>query len=54
MTQSILVEAARLVETDRHADYGHPEDDFKRIATIWSTLLEGNLKEILLQSMASH
>lgn len=47
MTQSILVEAARLVETDRHADYGHPEDDFKRIATIWSTLLEGNLKEDL-------
>ncbi len=47
MTQSILVEASRLVTKDRQDDYGHPEDDFKRIATIWSTLLGDNLKEDL-------
>ena len=43
MKQSILVEAARLVDTDRANDYGDPRDDFKRIATIWSTLLENKL-----------
>ena len=43
MKNSILVEAARLVDGDRQSDYGHPQDDFKRIATIWSTLLENKL-----------
>tara|TARA_Y100000361_G_scaffold152197_1_gene171120 strand:- start:939 stop:1220 length:282 start_codon:yes stop_codon:yes gene_type:complete len=43
MSQSILVEAARLVDGDRNADYGHPADDFNRIATIWSALLENKL-----------
>ena len=43
MNQSILIEAARLVDNDRAKDYGDPRDDFKRIATIWSTLLENKL-----------
>jgi hypothetical protein len=50
MTQSILIEAARLVDGDRQADYGHPADDFKRIATIWSTLLENKLNTNLTSS----
>ncbi len=50
MKQSILVEASRLVNTDRQADYGHPQDDFKRIATIWSALLENKLNVDLTPS----
>ena len=50
MSQSILVEAARLVDGDRNADYGHPTDDFKRIATIWSALLENKLNTDLTSS----
>ena len=30
MSNSILVEAARLVDGDRQQDYGHPQDDFKK------------------------
>jgi hypothetical protein len=51
MKQSILVEAARLVDTDRAQDYGDPRDDFKRIATIWSTLLENKLNTDLTSDM---
>ena len=50
MTQSILVEAARLVDGARQSDYGHPADDFKRIATIWSALLENKLNTDLTSS----
>ena len=50
MKQSILVEAARLVDNDRAKDYGDPRDDFKRIATIWSTLLENKLNVDLTPS----
>tara|TARA_Y100000992_G_C21095735_1_gene410151 strand:+ start:221 stop:499 length:279 start_codon:yes stop_codon:yes gene_type:complete len=50
MKNSILIEAARLVDGDRQQDYGHPQDDFKRIATIWSTLLENKLNVDLTAS----
>jgi len=50
MTQSILVEAAKIVDNDRADDYGDPRDDFKRIATIWSTLLENKLNVDLTPS----
>ena len=50
MKNSILVEAARLVDGDRQSDYGHPQDDFKRIATIWSALLENKLNVDLTPS----
>ena len=50
MSNSILVEAARLVDGDRQQDYGHPQDDCKRIATIWSTLLENKLNVDLTPS----
>ena len=50
MKQSILVEASRLVNTDRQADYGHPTDDFKRIATMWSALLGNKLNTDLTPS----
>lgn len=50
MSNSILIEAARLVDGDRQADYGHPADDFKRIATIWSALLENKLNVDLTSS----
>jgi hypothetical protein len=36
---SLLAEAHQIV-TDRHAKYGHPRDDFQRIAGMWSALLD--------------
>ena len=44
---NILEEAQRLVNTDRHHDYGDPSEDFSRIATIWTTLLAERLLEDL-------
>lgn len=37
--ESILAEADRLVSEDRDADYGHPFDNFVRIANLWSAIL---------------
>lgn len=34
-----LDEAGRIIAGDRDAQYGKPEDNFKRIATIWSVIL---------------
>lgn len=39
MTESVLVEAERLVHGDRQASYGHPIDDFTRTAKMWSAIL---------------
>lgn len=37
--RSVLTEAEGLVHGDRNEDYGHPLDDFKRTAAMWSALL---------------
>lgn len=37
--KSILQEAEALVHGDRNASYGHPLDDFKRTARMWSAIL---------------
>ena len=34
-----LVEAAQIISGDRDAQYGKPEDNFLRIAKIWSVIL---------------
>ena len=39
MTESILIEAQRLVHGDRGDAYGHPLDDFRRTAAMWSAIL---------------
>lgn len=36
---TILEEAHRLTSTEREADYGHPADDWRRTASIWSAIL---------------
>lgn len=37
--ESILDEASRITSGGRSVDYGHPYDDFKRIATMWSAII---------------
>jgi len=39
MSESVLLEAQRLVHGDRQAAYGHPWSDFSRTAKIWSAIL---------------
>ncbi len=36
--QSVLAEAERIVHGARHADYGHPLDDFSKTAKRWETI----------------
>ena len=36
--ETILEEAARLTSQERHLDYGHPKDDFKRQADMLNAL----------------
>lgn len=38
--QSPLSEALGLVYGDRGADYGHPLDDYRRTAAMWSAILD--------------
>lgn len=37
--ETILQEAERLTNGDRNADYGHPLDDFRKTAEMWSAYL---------------
>jgi hypothetical protein len=37
--ESILDTAKRLTSSDRQKDYGHPKDNFRRIADLWNSYL---------------
>lgn len=37
--ESILDEAKRITSGDRQKDYGHPSENFKKIADLWNTYL---------------
>lgn len=39
----MISEAVRVTSTDRHDCYAPPEDNFARIALVWSGLLDGKL-----------
>lgn len=43
--ESVLAEAMRITDGARHADYGHPSDDFARTALMWTGLLAGKLRD---------
>jgi hypothetical protein len=36
MSESILEEAQRIIFGQRNADYGHPRENFKNIADLWT------------------
>ena len=38
-TESLLDEVKRITSTDRQRNYGHPKDNFKRIADLWNAYL---------------
>jgi len=40
----ILEEAKRIVEGERNELYGHPSEDFTKVARIWSVLLGGSIR----------
>jgi hypothetical protein len=41
----ILEEAAEITSTDRRQAYGHPSDNFSRIADVWNVVLADKLVE---------
>lgn len=41
--ESILAEAERLTGVDRQADYGPPDEDFRRTAGMWTAMLQHKL-----------
>jgi len=43
--ETILDEAKRLTATARHADYGHPRNDFARTAQMWTGVLAEKLRD---------
>jgi len=40
---NVLLEADRLVSTDRQAIYGHPADDFAKVVALTKPILESNI-----------
>lgn len=44
MDATILDEAKRLTRGDRNDDYGHPYDDFSKVARLWSVILGVEVK----------
>lgn len=38
VTPSILEEAERLINGDRNRDYGHPYDDWSKVAAMWNAM----------------
>lgn len=44
---AIIAEAVRITSADRHDAYAPPEDNFRRIATVWNGLLDGKLARVL-------
>lgn len=43
--KEILEDAIHLIYQDRQAEYGTPQDNFKRIASLWSVVLETKIEE---------
>lgn len=43
--EEMLREAARIISGERDAQYGGPEDNFKRIAKIWSVIFGTEVTE---------
>lgn len=43
--KEILEDAIHLIHNDRQAEYGTPQDNFKRIAALWSVVLETKIEE---------
>ena len=42
--KSVLLEAQGFVHGDRQTDYGHPLDNYTRVARIWTAMLAEKLK----------
>jgi hypothetical protein len=42
--KEILQDAIHLIHNDRQTEYGNPEDNFKRIADLWSVVLETKIE----------
>lgn len=40
---TLLAEADRLVSSDRQDSYGHPFDNYSRLAALWSVLFETDI-----------
>ena len=40
---NILQEADALVNGDRAKDYGHPSKDFKKVARLWSVVIDAEI-----------
>lgn len=47
----LLDEANRLVSGDRQNDYGHPADDFERIARLYAPILEADIDPALKHAL---
>lgn len=43
---NILQEANQLTSEDRMSDYGHPRDNFKKIANLWQSFIRNKGAEI--------